>query len=409
MARRRYQKGSVIPRGDSWELRWKEDVIENGELRRIHRSKSVSKAEFPTKRLAQRERDRLMDEAGVNSESYQPMLVGTFDGFADRWTKEIVPLMSPGTQPGCKSELKAWRAVFKTEKGSLSFKQIDGAAIQTVISKWHTGDGLRQANPKTIKNRVGTLRVAWKSATEWKYTRAEFPENLRLPEWDKEEAKANRAAYSVETVKRIMESAEYPYNLIWWVVFETHIRRGEVCGLDVRHINLENSTIFVRRNRVAKVVKNTKGKRGRLFSISPELRDALRPLVEGRKAEEPLFLSTEGTRLHPENLVKRKLDPLLKKLKVKVRGTAMHGFRHGSATELDRLGVPMATRQQRLGHIDPDTTMGYTHAVSEEDRKVSSALGSVLSQTFTQSQAAKEIPEQLCLQLLETEAPMGAD
>ena len=87
----------------------------------------------------------------------------------------------------------------------------------------------------------------------------------------------------------------------------------------------------------------------------------------------------------------------------------MHGFRHGSATELDRLGVPMATRQQRLGHIDPDTTKGYTHAVSEEDRKDSSALGSVLSQTFAQSQAAKEIPEQLCLQLLETEAPTGAD
>ena len=87
----------------------------------------------------------------------------------------------------------------------------------------------------------------------------------------------------------------------------------------------------------------------------------------------------------------------------------MHGFRHGSATELDRLGVPMATRQQLLGHIDPDTTMGYTHAVSEEDRKVSSALGSVLSQTFTQSQAAKEIPEQLCLQLLEREAEVGAD
>ena len=37
MARRRNQKGSVIPRGDSWELRWKEDVVENGELRRIHR------------------------------------------------------------------------------------------------------------------------------------------------------------------------------------------------------------------------------------------------------------------------------------------------------------------------------------------------------------------------------------
>ena len=86
----------------------------------------------------------------------------------------------------------------------------------------------------------------------------------------------------------------------------------------------------------------------------------------------------------------------------------MHGFRHGAATELDRLGAPMATRQQRLGHIDSDTTMGYTHAVDAEDRKVSAALGKVLSQPLTQANAAKEIPEQLSLQLLEPQAPADA-
>jgi hypothetical protein len=86
----------------------------------------------------------------------------------------------------------------------------------------------------------------------------------------------------------------------------------------------------------------------------------------------------------------------------------MHGFRHGAATELDRLDVPMTTRLQRLGHIDPDTTMGYTHAVDEEDRKVSAALGKVLSQPLTQSNVAKEIPEQLSLQLLEPQAPAEA-
>lgn len=64
----------------------------------------------------------------------------------------------------------------------------------------------------------------------------------------------------------------------------------------------------------------------------------------------------------------------------------------------------MATRLQRLGHIDPDTTMGYTHAVDEEDRKVSAALGKVLSQPLSQANVAKEIPEQLSLQLFEPHA-----
>jgi integrase len=121
----------------------------------------------------------------------------------------------------------------------------------------------------------------------------DFPANLRLPFWDREEAKAKRSAYSVETVRKIMEASGYPYNLLWWVAFECGIRRGEVCGLDVGHISLNIRTITVRRNRVGSVLKNTKSRRARVFRISHELAEQLKPLVEGRAADEPLFLSAE--------------------------------------------------------------------------------------------------------------------
>jgi len=48
---------------------------------------------------AKRELDRLMSEAGVNSESYEPTRIGTYDEFAERWEREIVPLMSPAVSP----------------------------------------------------------------------------------------------------------------------------------------------------------------------------------------------------------------------------------------------------------------------------------------------------------------------
>ena len=401
MARRRYQKGSVVPRGNSWELRWKEDVIENGVLRRVHRSKSISKDDFPTMRLARRELDRLMNEAGVNNEDYRPSFLGTFHTFAEEWKQKVVSTMAATTQSGIKSELRAWDHAFH----SIPFREIDSNRIQTVISGWNTGVGHKKVGEKTIKNRVGTLRLAWKWARDWGYTRAAFPETLRLPYWDREEAKSKRPAYSIETVKAIMESSEFPSNLIWWLTFETHIRRGEICGLDVGHVNLKTRIITIRRNRVLKsIVKNTKARKPRVFSISAELAEALRPLIEGRKADEPLFLSPEGKRLHPENLVKRELKPILEKLGVYVKGTACHGFRHGAATKLDELGTPLATRQQRMGHADPDTLMGYTHAVNEEDRKVSAAFGAILSQAFSRNEPAKEIAQQLSLQLFDSEA-----
>jgi integrase len=61
-------------------------------------------------------------------------------------------------------------------------------------------------------------------------------------------------------------------------------------------------------------------------------------------------------RLEPDNFVKRALKPILKELGL---DGAAHAFRHGNATLLDSLHAPMAVRQERLGHVDARTTMGY--------------------------------------------------
>jgi integrase len=88
-----------------------------------------------------------------------------------------------------------------------------------------------------------------------------------------------------------------------------------------------------------------------------------------------LFLSRKGKRLHPDNFVKRELKPILDKLGLK---GGLHAFRHGNATALDRMNVPMKVRQERLGHAEAQTTMGYTHLVNEDDRLLSEKLGEIL-------------------------------
>ena len=85
-----------------------------------------------------------------------------------------------------------------------------------------------------------------------------------------------------------------------------------------------------------------------------------------------LFTNSKGGLLHPDNLVKRHLKPVLVKAGIKQGG--MHAFRHGNATMMDRLNVPMKIRQDRLGHIDPRTTMGYTHAVSDDEKRAAAQM-----------------------------------
>jgi hypothetical protein len=59
------------------------------------------------------------------------------------------------------------------------------------------------------------------------------------------------------------------------------------------------------------------------------------------------------------------------------RRIGLHAFRHCDASELDRMGAPIKLRQDRLGHSDAETTFGYTHAHSEDHRRVAAELGRI--------------------------------
>lgn len=376
LARRRFQEGSLVLRGKrnpKWHGRWLEDVVlPDGSIDRTHRSTVVgTKKDFPTKKLAKRELRRLIEASGVNGLDYKPKPTSTFGEFAERWKRDIMSKHALSTQASEKADLKAWGKVID----DLPIREVTEELIQRIITTWETASGDKAVGAKTIRNRVGTLRLVMKKAKKWGYISVNPALDLELPAWDKPE----QPHFSVEDVRRIMKESRPPYNLAWWLIFETHIRRGEVCALDVKHIDLNNCIITVRRSRWGSTLKNTKSKKPRKFSFSSELAEALRPLFEGRTPDDPLFLSPEGERLDPDNFVKRELKPVLEKLGLK-GGT--HAFRHGAATLMDELNVPMKVRQSRLGHVDPETTLNYSHIVGEDDRKLSASIGKLFAQVY---------------------------
>jgi integrase len=88
--------------------------------------------------------------------------------------------------------------------------------------------------------------------------------------------------------------------------------------------------------------------------------------------------------------VKRGLKPVLKKLGL---DGGAHAFRHGNATLLDSLRAPMAVRQERLGHVDSNTTMDYTHLITADDVKVAEDLSTLLEREFFAQDLPKLSPE----------------
>jgi integrase len=83
-------------------------------------------------------------------------------------------------------------------------------------------------------------------------------------------------------------------------------------------------------------------------------------------------------------------DPLLKELGLE---GAAHAFRHGNATMLDSLHATMTIRQERLGHVDPKTTMGYTHLITADDIEVAGKLGALLDKEFVAQDLPKLPPD----------------
>ena len=92
-----------------------------------------------------------------------------------------------------------------------------------------------------------------------------------------------------------------------------------------------------------------------------------------------LFATGNGTPWDHSLVRKRTFHPLLKKLGIPQCG--FHAFRHGNATLLDQIGAPMAVRLNRLGHAEAQTTMGYTHAVTADERRIADELGRILHGT----------------------------
>jgi len=377
MARRRYQNGTVFLRGTRnavWVGQWRESVIgSDGQEKRVLRKEVLgTKQEFPTKRLAERELAAKLSP--INSLTYRGLRAASFMEFSRTWLNNALPNMKPSSQGPINSQLTKWLV---PHFGKCSMRDIGTLMVQEFL-------GGTKLSPKSKKNLLVTMQMMWNSAKKWGYVNHDPLAGIDLPKVDQVE----QPSFTVEQVRSIIESAEAPYDIVFWLVFQTGIRRGEVCALDVGHVLLDDGIIVVKSSRFGKHITPNKSRRPRVFSISPALTEALVPFVKDRPATEPLFLTpltvtkngkrVGGKRLHPDNFVKRQLKPILEKLGI---AGGLHAFRHGNATALDRMNAPMKVRQERLGHVESATTMGYTHLVSADDRLVSKKLDEILMPT----------------------------
>src|SRR6266436_1702140 len=368
LARRRFQKGRVFLRGIKnpvWVGRWREDEIEDGRIRRIERSEVLgSKSDLPTKRLALRELEKRLSV--VNDPRYRARPTATFQEFASRWESIVLTQHKPSTQITIRSHLRKHLVPYF---GRYQMREIGPEEVQRFVSSV-------KLSAKTIKNLFATIQMLSKSARAWGYVAHDAVSGVVLPK----RHRVARRFFSIEEVQRILAAAPEPYQTFYWLAVETGMRAGELCGLRVCDFDLERGLVSVRQSVWRGKVQSPKSENAiRCFALSPRLLAHIADSLKRWKPNEKgLFFATRnGTPWDANLLVKRKLYPLLDSLGIERGG--LHAFRHTNSTLMDRLGVPLKLRQQRLGHSDSSLTLDvYTHVASQDDERFAEQLDMIL-------------------------------
>ncbi|MGD9530003.1 MAG: tyrosine-type recombinase/integrase [Dehalococcoidia bacterium] len=246
----------------------------------------------------------------------------------------------------------------------------------------------RPLGASTIRQIHFILSGALKRAVRWRWLATNPIAEAEPPK----APKPNPQPPTPEEAGRILEAAwaaDPDWGTLVWLAIVTGIRRGELCGLRWRDVDLDKGVLALsrsigQRNRET-WEKDTKTHQHRRIALDPETVEILtehRRRCEERADEAGLkvaadafvfSLAPDGSTYLRPNSVSERYSDLVDKLRIR---TSLHKLRHYTATELIAAGVDVRTVAGRLGHGGGGTTTLRVYAawVSESDQRAASSL-----------------------------------
>jgi integrase len=257
--------------------------------------------------------------------------------------------------------------------GHLSVRMITNGAVDRAVHGWIADECGRSTVKNTLAALVRILEQAVRdgiidrnparvSGWQREYQRAadelDDPRSLALPDWS-----ALTALAEALVARSNGEFAGWGEVVMFAAC--TAGRIGEVSGVRVVDINLDNWTWTVRRQTTpgpgGLVDKGTKGKRARTVPLIAEIRELVRRRVEaGGDPDARLFTGPRGGRIstavlrdatHWDEVVSKLGHDHLRR----------HDLRHTGLTWMADAGVPVHVLRKIAGHGSLSTTQRYLH------------------------------------------------
>jgi integrase len=264
------------------------------------------------------------------------------------------------------------------------------------IADWHTklqkagGRNGRPLAARTVGHAHRVLHAALERATKLETISRNVAGVLAPPKVEALEVECLNEEQIANVVGGLRDHALYPIVI---VALGTGMRRGELCAMQWRHVDLDRATVDVKRSleetNAGVRVKTPKSRHGRRrISLPGSVVETLRShwlrqselrlgLGLGRPGPDDLVFSLEdGSPLPPDRLTqqwRRAADAL------GLRSVTFHAFRHTHAGALVAAGLDIVTISRRLGHSSPSITLGiYAHMFKNTDVAAAKAIEAAL-------------------------------
>lgn len=259
--------------------------------------------------------------------------------------------------------------------GEKPIGQITSADVRTLVTEW-----LTKRKPSSVSRDYRTLAAICRFAVDQDLIVRSPCRGIKLP------TGARRKVHVVDADELAqLAEAMGAFGPMAYVAAVLGLRWGEVAGLKVGALDLENRTVAI-------TEQITRGKGGQIVVGLPKSDAGRRTLsmpgalavllthhleaigVSPIDTDAYLFRSTSGGPLYYANWYHRVWAPAVKA--AGLDGLTFHDLRRANATTLVAGGVDLKTAQTRLGHSSSRLTLDvYAQFVAARDRDAADALG----------------------------------
>ncbi len=327
-------------------------VDERGRRQRYRRD-----AQAATKTGAREEARRLMDRAARTGSPFvkQPAKATCLGAFVDAvYRPHFLPSKRPGTQERYESVLELHVLPFF---GDTPLDDIDGMSVRRFDTY------LRDKGITSPRQYVSVLRAVLRAAVHAGEL-AEMPRNLPTYRQSKKIPECPTA----EDVRLLLEHCgESWLRVAVALMAYAGLRVSEARALEVRDVDLEKATLYVRRNYSGDKnggvkLDTTKDSEHRPVPINGLLQPFLVAAVRSKLPTAPLLLTGDGNVPRRQHVTDR-LKRTQRRNGLRVHGP--HQLRHYFTTALLDVAHPDAV-MQLTGHADLKTLARYAHATRQD-------------------------------------------